>query len=207
MALESNQPIQIVVANRIVPTRVIRSMPNEVYLDALKDTEVELTPLPGQKVPLRWAEDETLYQQFAMVTDVLDPIPIIVVRLQGTAHVVEFRKSFRVKVSVPIEYGLVRPDSELLVTTTQDLSATGLRFPSAVRLWTGIELRMRIRVESRPIELVGKVVRVAPKAREVRGRESWETAVQYTAITTADRRWLEQYVRRQHTRMRIGGPR
>lgn len=204
MALESNQPIQIVVANRTVPSRVIRSLRHELYLDALKETEVELTPLPGEKIPLRWADDETLFQQIAMVTDVLDPIPIIVVKLQGSPKVIEFRQSFRIKVSVPIEYGLVRPDSELLVTTTQDLSPTGLRFPSAVRLWAGIELRMRIRVDSRPIQLIGKVVRVSAKSRAVRGRESWETAVQYTAITTADRRWLEQYVRREHTRMRIG---
>lgn len=205
MALEPNQPIQIVLANRTIPTRVIRSMRNEVYIDALGDTEVELTPLPGHKVPLRWSEDETLYQQFATVTDVLDPVPIIVVRMEGSPRVIEFRRSYRVKYALPIEYGLVRPDSELLVTTTQDISSTGLRFPSAVKLWAGLELRMRIRVENRPIEVIGKVVRVAPKPREIRGRESWETAVQITVIQAADRRWLEQWVRRQHARLRTGG--
>lgn len=205
MALEANQGIQIVFANRTVPSRVIRIMRNEIYIDALRDTELELTPLPGNKIPLRWSEDESLFQQFALVTDVLDPIPIIVVKLEGSPRVIEFRKSFRVKVALPIEYGLVRPDSELLVTTTQDISATGLRFPSAVKLWAGIDLRMRVRVESRPIELIGKVVRVDPKPREVRGRESWETGVQFTAINAADRKFLDQYVRRMHARIRVGG--
>ncbi len=205
MALEANQTIQIVFTNRSVPSRIIRIMRNEVYIDALRDTEIELTPMPGQKIPVRWSEDETLFQQFAVVTDVLDPIPIIVVQLQGSPRVIEFRKSFRVKVALPVEYGLVRPDSELLVTTTQDLSPTGLRFPSAVKLWAGIDLRLRVRVEARNIELIGKVVRVSPKPREVRGRESWETGVQFTAINTADRKFLEQYVRRVHARTRVGG--
>jgi hypothetical protein len=205
MALEANQPIQIVFTNRVVSSRVIRVMRQEIYIDALRDTEVEMTPMPGRKIPLRWSDDETLFQQFGLVTDVLDPIPIIVVKLEGAPRVVEFRKSFRVRVALPVEYGLLRPDSELLVTTTQDISATGLRFPSAVKLWAGLDLRLRVRVESRSIDLIGKVVRVANKPREVRGRESWETGVQFTAISTADRRFLDEYVRRQHARARIGG--
>lgn len=205
MALEANQTVQIVFANRTVSSRVIRIMRHDVYIDALRDTEVELTPLPGHKISLRWSDDESLFQQLALVMDVLDPIPIIVVQLEGSARVVEFRKSFRVKVALPIEYAMVRRDSELLVTTTQDISAIGLRFPSAIKLWTGIDLRMRLRVESHAIELIGKVVRVAPKPREVRGRESWDTAVQFTAIAAADRKFVEQYVRRMHERTRIGG--
>ncbi|MCY0878378.1 MAG: PilZ domain-containing protein [Firmicutes bacterium] len=203
MALEPNQPIQIVFQTRVLRSRVIRSLRDEVYIDALREPDIDLTPMPGQKIPLRWAEDDTLYQQIALVTDVLDPIPIMVVKLLGQPRVIEFRQSFRVKVALPLEYGLVRPDSELLVTTTFDISATGLRFPSAVKLWVGIDLRMRVRVEQRAIELIGKVVRVAPKAREVRGRQSWETAVQFTVITASDRKWLESYVRRQHQRMRM----
>ncbi len=205
MGLEPNQTIQIVFANRTVRSRVIRSMRDEVYIDALRDAEMELTPLPGQKIPLRWSEDETLFQQFGKVTDVLDPIPIIVVKMEGAPRVVEFRKSFRIKVALPLEYGLVRPDSEMLVTTTLDMSSTGLRFPSAVKLWNGLELKMRVRVEHRILEIVAKVVRVAPKSREVRGRESWETAVQFTLINIQDRKWLEQYVRHQHSRMQVGG--
>lgn len=204
MGLEPNQSIQIVFANRAVQSRVIRSMRDEVYIDALRDAEMELTPLPGQKIPLRWSDDETLYQQFARVTDVLDPIPIIVVRLEGSARVVEFRKSYRVRIALPLEYGLVRPDSEMLVTTTMDVSSTGLRFPSAVKVWVGLELKMRVRVEQRILQVVGKVVRVSAKPREVRGRESWETAVQLMHITAADRKWLEQYVRRLHARMQMG---
>lgn len=188
-----------------VRSRVIRSMRDEIYIDALRDAEMELTPMPGQKVPLRWSEEETLYQQFGRVTDVLDPIPIIVVKLEGVPRIVEFRKSFRVKVALPLEYGLIRPDSEMLVTTTIDLSSTGLRFPSAVKVWPGLELRLRLRIENRLLELRAKVVRVSSKAREIRGRQSWETAVQFTQMTVVDGKWVEQYVRRQHSRLQMGG--
>jgi len=205
VGLEPNQPIYIVFMNRTVKSRVIRSMRDEVYIDALRDAEMELTPLPGQKIPMRWSDDETLYQQFAKVTDVLDPIPIIVVKLEGTPRIVEFRASFRVKASLPLEYGLLRPDSEMLVTTTLDISSTGLRFPSAVKVWSGLEMKMRMRVEQRMIELASKVVRVAPKAREVRGRESWETAVQFTHMSVGDRKFIEQYVRRMHSHLQMRG--
>ncbi len=204
MGLDPNQSVHIVFTNRTVQSRVIRAVRDEVYIDALRDAEMELTPLPGQKISIRWSEDETLYQQFARVTDVLDPIPIIVVKMEGVPRVVEFRKSFRVKVALPLEYGLVRPDSEMLVTTTMDVSSTGLRFPSAVKVWNGLELKMRLRVEQRILQVVGKVVRVSAKPREVRGRQSWETAVQFTHISLSDRKWLEQYVRRQHARLSIG---
>ncbi len=205
LTLEPNQPIQIVLANRVVPSRLIRVMRTEIYIDALKETEIELTPLPGQKIFLRWVEDETLLQQLAVVVDVLDPIPLIVVKLEDAPMVVEFRKSFRVKVALPIEYRLVRPDSEVFLTTTQDISSTGLRFPSAIKLWAGISLRVRVRVESRDIDLVGKVVHVTAKARALRGRESWETGLQFVTIPLADRRFLEEYVRRQHARAGIRG--
>ncbi|AEJ40556.1 hypothetical protein TPY_2396 [Sulfobacillus acidophilus TPY] len=199
-----NQPVQLVLQRRVVRSRVIRTMKQEVYIDALRDEEMELTPLIGDKIAVRWAEDDVLYQQIGRVSEVLDPIPIIVVRLEGPPRVVEFRQATRVRVGLPLEYGLLRPDSEMLVTTTMDISSTGLRFPAAVKLWMGLELRLRVRVEQRILEVTGKVVRVAPKARELRGRQSWETAVQFTKIAPGDRKLLEQYVRRQQSRLQIG---
>lgn len=204
MALEMNQPVQLVLQRRVVRSRVIRTMKQEVYIDALRDEEMELTPLIGDKIAVRWAEDDVLYQQIGRVSEVLDPIPIIVVHLEGPPRVVEFRQATRVRVGLPLEYGLLRPDSEMLVTTTMDISSTGLRFPAAVKLWMGLELRLRVRVEQRILEVTGKVVRVAPKARELRGRQSWETAVQFTKIAPGDRKLLEQYVRRQQSRLQIG---
>lgn len=204
MALESNQPIQIVYKSRTVRTRAIRVMRTELYLDALRDAEMELTPMPGQRVALRWSDDETLFQQFAKVTDVLDPIPIIVVKLEGRPQVLEMRQSARIKVALPLEYGLVRPNAQLLMTTTLDISATGLRFPSAMMVWTGLELRMRLRIEQHTIGIIGKVVRVSPKARIVRGRESWETAIRFTMMMGSDRRLLEAYLRQQRARLSVG---
>jgi len=204
VALEMNQPVQLVLPRRVVRSRVIRTMKHEVYIDALRDEEMELTPLIGDKVAVRWAEDDVLYQQTGRVSEILDPIPIIVIRMEGPPRVVEFRQATRVRVGLPLEYGLLRPDSEMLVTTTMDISSTGLRFPAAVKLWMGLELRLRVRVEQRILEVTGKVVRVAPKARELRGRQSWETAVQFTKIAPGDRKLLEQYVRRQQSRLQLG---
>lgn len=205
MGLEPNQIIHIVYQNRLVTSRVIRSVRNEVYIDALHDAETELTPMPGQKVPFRWSEDDALYEQEGLITDVLDPIPIMVVHMEGKPRVVELRKSYRIKAVLPVEYGLLRPDSELLVTTTLDISLTGLRFRSGVKLWNGLEMKMRVRIEQRTIEMAAKVVRVAPKPREIRGRESWETAVHYLHMSANDRAWLEQYLRRQHARSQVTG--
>lgn len=202
--LESNETIQLVLRDQRISSRVIRRVRQEIYVDALRDQDMALTPLPGQTVPILWNRDETLYQQLAFVVDVLDPIPIIVMRLEGEPDVVEQRKALRIKMAVPLEYGLIRPGSEMFVTTTIDLSATGLRFPCALQFWVGLELRLIIRLEGQPIEVPARVVRVAARPREIRGRKSWETAVQFLRISLKDRRIVEQFVRKQHQRLQTG---
>lgn len=202
--LEANQPVHLMINQRAVASRVIRCVRQEVYIDALRDNEMELTPLPGTRIPIRWVEDETLYEQMGQVHDVLDPIPIVVVHLQGEPVVVEQRQSLRVKVGVPLEYGLVRPGADMLVTTTIDLSATGLKFPSAVRVWPGLELRMRLRVDGREFEMISRVIRVANQPREIRGRKSWETAVQFIRFTPEAHRHIMGFIRRQHHKKNLG---
>ncbi len=194
--LEANQTIQLVSHGRALESRIIRRVRQEVYIDALREMEMEWTPLPGRTVDIRWVSDDTLWTQTAGVLDVLDPIPIIVAMLKGNPEMVEFRGSLRVKVAVPLEYGLPRPDSEMFLTTSNDLSATGLRFPCAVQVWTGLQLRMSLRIEGREVKVLAKVVWVSQKAREVRGRKSWETAVQFLQIVPRDRRAIDEYVAR-----------
>ncbi len=184
----------------MVSTRVIRRVRQEVYLDALKDHDLELTPLPGTTIVMRWPYDDLLYEQRGIITEIIDPIPIIVVTLQGTSRIIEQRGSLRVKVQVPLEYGLVRSDSELLMTTTFDLSATGLRFPSAVELWRGLHLKMRLRIGTEEVLLLSQVTRVAPKPREIRGKKTWESAVRFIQIRPQDRHLIERFVRSQHHR-------
>ncbi|MDA8194437.1 MAG: PilZ domain-containing protein [Thermaerobacter sp.] len=202
--LEANQPVHLIVRQRAVATRVIRCVRQEIYLDALRDNEMELTPLPNSRVPVRWILDDVLYQQVGLVLDVLDPIPILVMKLEGVAEVLEHRGALRVKVQVPVEYGMLRPGSDMLVTTTLDLSSLGLKFPSAMRVWQGLELRMTLRVETDTFSVVGRVVRVASQPRDFRGRKSWETAVQFIRISSQDRQQIERYVKRQHQRMKLG---
>lgn len=205
--LESNQPVFLAVRpDRVVPTRVIRRVKQEIYLDALKDHDMELTPLPGQVVHVRWAADDFLYEQAASITEVLDPIAIIVLKLTGQPRVTEQRGSLRVKVTVPLEYGLVRPDSEILMTTTLDLSASGLRFPSAVQVWSGLHLKMRLRIGPSEVTVIGQVSRVSPKAREVRGHRTWETAVTFLQLRPQDRKLLEGFVRTQYHRQKVQKP-
>lgn len=204
LRLESNQPVHLIVRQRPVATRVIRCVKHEVYLDALRDNEMELTPMPKTYVPIRWALDDGLYEQLGQVLEVLDPIPIIVIQMQGVPKVIEQRGAIRVRVQIPIEYGLVRPGADMLVTTTLDLSSLGLRFPSAVKVWTGLELRMTIRIEAQSYAVIGRVVRVSSQPREFRGRKSWETAVQFIRMSAEARQQLEHYVRRQHHRAQLG---
>lgn len=194
--LEANQTVQLLSHGRALDSRVIRRVRQEIYIDALRDMEMEFTPLPGRIIDIRWVSDDTLWAQQGAVLDVLDPVPIIVVQLRGNPVVVEFRGSLRVKVAVPLEYGLPRPDSEMFLTTTYDLSASGLRFPCAVQVWTGLQLRMSLRVEGREIKVLAKVVWVSQKAREIRGRKSWETAVQFLQIVPRDRRAIDEFVAR-----------
>ncbi len=194
--LEANQTVQLLSHGRALDSRVIRRVRQEIYIDALRDMEMEFTPLPGRIIDIRWVSDDTLWAQQGAVLDVLDPVPIIVVQLRGNPVVVEFRGSLRAKVAVPLEYGLPRPDSEMFLTTTYDLSASGLRFPCAVQVWTGLQLRMSLRVEGREIKVLAKVVWVSQKAREIRGRKSWETAVQFLQIVPRDRRAIDEFVAR-----------
>ncbi|OLZ11841.1 pilus assembly protein PilZ [Sulfobacillus thermosulfidooxidans] len=199
--MESHQSVYLVVRpGKLVSTRVIRRVRQEVYLDALKDHDMELTPLPGTTITIRWPFDDLLYEQQGVITEVLDPIPIIVVKLQGQSKVIEQRGSLRVKVQVPLEYGLIRPDSELLMTTTFDLSATGLRFPSAVELWRGLHLKMRLRLGTDEVILLSQVTRVATKPREIRGKKTWESAVTFIQIKPQDRTLIERFVRGQYHR-------
>ncbi len=184
-------------------TRVIRRVRQEIYLDALKDHDLELTPLPGTTVAIRWPYDDLLYEQHGMITEVIDPVPIMVVRLKGNPQVIEQRGTLRVKVQVPLEYGLVRPDSEILMTTTFDLSASGLRFPSAVELWSGLHLKLRLMIAMQEVIVLGKVTRVATKSREIRGKKTWETAVTFLTINPPDRRLIEQFVKKQHSRNQL----
>jgi c-di-GMP-binding flagellar brake protein YcgR len=188
---------------KMVGTRVIRRVRQEVYLDALKDHDLELTPLPGTTVAIRWPYDDVLYEQQGIITEVIDPVPIIVVKLKGNPQAIEQRGSLRVKVQVPLEYALVRPDSEILMTTTLDLSAGGLRFPSAVELWSGLHLKLRLIISMQEIIVLGKVTRAATKAREIRGKKTWETAVTFLTINPPDRRLIEQFVKKQHSRNQL----
>lgn len=192
--LEANMPVHLYAGTRVFVTRVIRRLQADLYLDALREGDAPFTPEPGHVFELRYGDGERSWKQAVRVREVLDPIPILVVRLEGEARRIEQRHAPRAAVLAPLEYALMRSDSEIYTTTTLDLSTVGLRFPCAFRPWIGLDLRMRLTLNQVPVSLIGRVTRVAHASALVRGRMSWETAVQYQIPTPMARRRIAEVV-------------
>ncbi|MCL6563175.1 MAG: PilZ domain-containing protein [Firmicutes bacterium] len=207
MGLIPNLPVEIGVGSRTVKTRVIRLLGNkEVYLDAIPELESELTPVPGSQVEIIWTEDDRRWRQSGKVVDILDPLPIILLQMVGEPVHQELRAYPRVKVGVPLEYGLMRQPTQWM-TTTIDLSAGGLRFPCAFEVWPGLHLRLRLRIGGETLSLVGAVTRAAARPREWRGRLQWETAVHFVSPSPGARQVLQRFVDQERTRQSARGPR
>ncbi len=203
-----HQTVWLNLRGHLAPTRILRRVHQAVYVGALREGERELTPFPGDEVDLCWEQDSTFWALKVSVEEVLEPIPILVLRAVGEARAMERRGSPRAKVLIPIEYRLAKPGSEVFTTTTMDLSWDGLRFPSAFRTWLGLELRMQVRIDQVEIPLVGRVVRVAPQPQRIRGREAWETGVQFVNLPPPSRdriRSLVDQALSQHRGRRRGG--
>ncbi len=199
--MESNQVLWLYVrAEHAVATRVIRRVRQELYLEALRDHELEMTPMPGCEIAVQWASDECRYEQMGRITEVLDPVPIMVMTLHGPARIIERRGNMRLRVAVPVEYGLVRAEGERILTTTLDLSATGLRFPCALDVWKGLHLKMMLHLGSSELNMTAQVSRVALKVREIRGKATRETAVTFVQIPLGDRQIIETFIQRHHRR-------
>lgn len=201
--LEANQEVQLVVEGQIGRTRVIRRLGREIYVDALREGDKLMTPVPGQALELRFGDDFRFWSAPVVVADVLDPIPILVVRMMGPAHRIELRTAIRARLLVPLEYSLLRANTEIFTTTTLDLSASGLKFPCSFRTWLGLDLRMVLRVDQTDVALIGRVVRVAPRPTQFRSRTSWETAVQFVAPSPAARKRINELVKRELGRQQM----
>ena len=191
-----NQPVWLKSGERSSPTRVLRRVKSTLYVQALREGERHLTPGLGQEVEVRWLDGNNFYAMPGVVEEVLDPIPVILLRITGSGAVLERRGAPRVKVLIPVEYSMARPGAEIYTTTTLDLSWDGLRFPAAFRGWIGLELKMELRIEGEIVAVTGRVVRVAPQPDELRGREAWETAVQFVNLLPAGRMRIRRLVER-----------
>lgn len=191
--LMANDPVHLVIGGRLLPSRVRRRLKDVLYLDALREGDQQWTPSPGQEIVLRFEDDFSFWAQTARVEDIMDPIPVMVVRLVGEPREVEVRTAPRAQVGVPLEYSLMRPLAETYTTTTMDLSASGLRFPCAFQPWLGLELRLKLRLDQRPVTLVGRVVRIS-SVMEMRGRPAWVTAVQFVQPSPSARNLIAETV-------------
>ena len=205
-----NQPIWLKHGDRMAPTRVLRRVNAILYIHALREGDRHLTPGPGQEVEIRFEEGGiNFYSIPGVVEEVMDPIPVVLIRITGPARLIERRGAPRVKILIPLEYSMARPGSEIYTTTTLDLSWEGLRFPAAFRAWLGLELKMELRVDGENVPVTGRVVRVAPDPNDVRGREAWETAVQFMNLNPAGqariRALVERVLASEHRRQRRGG--
>lgn len=193
----------------MAPTRMLRRVKSIFYIRALREGERHLTPAPGQAVEIRWEEGNHFYGLPGVVEEILEPIPIVLIRQTAEGRLIERRGAPRAKVLIPVEYAMARPGSEVYTTTTLDLSWEGLRFPSAFRAWLGLELRMELRIDGETVAVVGRVVRVAAEPNDVRGRQAWETAVQFMNLAPAGRARIralvERVLAREEVRERKGG--
>ncbi len=192
VSLLPNMIIELVLGRRSVRTRVLRCLDQDVYLEALADIESELTPLPGQSFQIVWSADDIRWGQVARMINVLETLPIMRVSLEGKPFPVEQRMVPRIRVTVPVEYGI--PHRERYLTTTMDLSVAGLRFPSAIALWPDLGLTLGLRLGNDTLQVKATVVRVDKHPRDFRGRLGWETAVRFVGISYEDRCTLERFV-------------
>lgn len=192
MGLLPNMMVDIVIGSRSARTRVLRVLDRDIYLEALADIESELTPTPGQRFELGWIEESARWSQAARMQDVLETLPIMLVNLEGEARPSDQRRTPRVQVTVPVEYGI--PNRERYLTTTLDLSEAGLRFPSAIPLWTDLNLVLGLRLGTDALKIRATVVRTERRAKDFRGRPGWETAVRFLSVGAQDRLVLQRFV-------------
>jgi hypothetical protein len=198
--------VVLVLAGKPARTRVVRRLGNDFYLDALREGDKGLTPVPHQTAELRFSDQDTYWAMPVLVQGVLDPIPILVVRQTGSPRMIEQRAAPRARIQVPLDYALPRPEAPVYTTTTLDLSELGLRFPSVFRTWVGLELKLTLRLGGEDHPLLARVVRVSPHPLRIRGRSQWETAVRYGFLSPATqakiRQTVEEALARQRRRAR-----
>lgn len=204
MGLAANDAVELIMGPRKMKSRVIRRLGSDIYLEALPDMESELTPPRGSQVCIAWIEDDARWNQSVEVMEVLDPLQILQVKLQGKPSREEQRAHTRVKVGIPLEYGLPR-DSTQYMTTTLDLSVVGLRFPCVFQVWQGLNLRLKLRLGQELIPLLGEVIRFSSQAREFRGRMQWEVVIRFIHISPTARRALNQFIAQEISRNREPG--
>ena len=195
VGLIPNIMVELIIGGRFVRTRVLRCLGRDVYLEALSDIESELTPVPGAVFQISWVEDDMRWAQPVRMVDVLETLPIMLVNLDGEPKPLDQRKMPRIQVTVPVEYGI--PRRERYLTTTLDLSVAGLRFPSAIPLWTDLDLLLSLRLGGEAIDVRATVIRADKKPRDFRGRQGWETAVRFVGMGQGERRTLERFVMSQ----------
>lgn len=175
-------------------TKVIRRLGKDFYLDALREGDKSLTPHRGEQIEMRFGQDNRYWAMPIEVVDVLEPLPILIVKQAGPPQGIESRQVPRARIQIPLEYTLQKPGADVFATTTLDLSATSLRFPSVFRTWVGLELRMTLRLAQLSLNATGRVVRVAPRLAKFRGRDAWETAVQFVNISPDARKVIHDTV-------------
>ncbi|MCY0880638.1 MAG: PilZ domain-containing protein [Firmicutes bacterium] len=198
--IERNTPVEIIVNAKTLPTRVVRHMRKEIYLDALSETDWENTPRIGQKAILRWVDGNIVYEQPVRVSNVLAIHPMVVVEILDHPVCTERRGAARMPVSIPLEYRRMREDSEWRVTTTLNLSEDGVLFPSAIQPWQGLHLQLRLHLRQEEMTIVGEVKRASVSPQDVRGRKAWLTAVHFLNITTSYRQIMRNFLQNKSSR-------
>ncbi|CAB1129053.1 conserved protein of unknown function [Candidatus Hydrogenisulfobacillus filiaventi] len=141
------------------------------YLDAPRTPGGEVVYVrAGEPVAVIWGDGPRAFLRRAVVVEVLDPVPGLVVRYQGPAQRINRRREARSLIRFPGRYRLEGGDG-WHPTITRDGSASGLRFFVEQPLPAGSRVELRIRADDAEIAGTVTLLRVHPAPATYLDRE------------------------------------
>lgn len=200
MGLTENCEVELVMGSGVFKSRVIRVQNDRIYLDAIPELNALGLDRAGVKAFVAWRQDGCRVSREAEIEEVLDPLPILVLQLQGEAFLQDSGEhaSLAIQAALPLEYRLLRQATRYQ-TSTLTLSVEEVGFYSRFRLWKGLSLRLWLGPGESPIELTGEVIRATSQARQHHGQLQWEAVARFVEMTPSKTGELHRMVARERT--------
>ncbi|MGE5590548.1 MAG: flagellar brake protein [Bacillota bacterium] len=144
-------------------------------------------------------------------------IPVIVLEPEGKVEQVQRRADVRMEVDIPIRYGILaspedtgdgapQPMWPTLEATLVDISAGGAQILTDIRLVSGAQLDVHLRLpdSNESLQLVAEVMRVL-RSEARRGHEVHWVAVRWVGAESRDRDAIVGFIFREQVRRRRRG--
>ncbi|MCL5256762.1 MAG: flagellar brake domain-containing protein [Chloroflexi bacterium] len=193
------------------PSRV-EDMRSDTMAVSMPMQHTNLVRVPeGQTVVVSAVESDALYAIKGMVlSNVLQPVPILIIRLESGIERLQRRRYVRVATSLEKSSVLVRqgePEEwETITVRISSLSAGGLLFKSDRKIAAGTDLQIDLRLDdgcSDLIRLCAKVARVEEETS--RTGKVYSTGCYFTSIRAADEKRIVRYVFKMQIELRKRG--